>query len=251
MVDEEMGPRQRGAETKRRRTRELIIVSTLELYDGKAEGDHTRDEIAAAAGVGVATVHNNFGSKYEVLRAAYDRLLSPLIDTILEAQKQRVYNPSDGIDELFRYVYTVAKVSHENRALTVSMIRSYFDLSDDDQPYIPASINKLTDEEARHFLNVVIGGKIVEGLYAVIESRSFPGYYLGDVRRTYLNSTLTLFPIVDALLMKLFHRKDGDVPVEVTRDICTAILAVALPEDDWSDVMPRVNAAKELVDRRA
>jgi hypothetical protein len=45
MVDEEMGPRQKAAETKRRRTRELIIMSTLDLYGQQQQGDYTRDEI--------------------------------------------------------------------------------------------------------------------------------------------------------------------------------------------------------------
>lgn len=246
-----MGPRQRGAETKRRRTRELIIVSTLELYDGKTEGDYTRDEIAAAAGVGVATVHNNFGSKYEVLRAAYDRLLSPLVDTILEASKQRVYKPSDGVDELLRYVYTIAKVSHENRALTVGMIRAYFDLSEDDLPYIPDSEDDLTEEEGRRFVDTVLGGKIVQGLFVILGTEAFPGNSLGDDRKQYSGSLPTIFLYADALLMKVYHRKGDGVPVEITRDICTALLAVCLPEDDWSNIMVRIEAVKELVDRRA
>lgn len=136
MAEEELGPRQRAAETKRRRTREAIVSGTVDLYGEQQRGDYTLDQIGEAAGVSAATIANHYRSKYEVLRVAYIRLLSPLVDPIVEGRKQGIYNPPDAVDELIRFVYSVAKLSHEHRALTVAMVRSYCDSLGNTQQYL-------------------------------------------------------------------------------------------------------------------
>lgn len=125
--EEEAGPRKRAGERKRQRTREAIVSATLDLYAGLKVGDFGRDQITAEAGIGTATLYNHFNTMYEVLRAAHEKLLAPIIEPVLAGEKAGTYNPTDGLAELVRYVYGVAKISNDNHALTTAMIRSYFD----------------------------------------------------------------------------------------------------------------------------
>ncbi|MFC8008916.1 TetR/AcrR family transcriptional regulator [Streptomyces cinereoruber] len=237
MVDEqEMGPRQRAAETKRRRTRELIIMSTLDLYDQQQEGDYTRDQIAEAAGVGVATLHNHFPSKYEVLRAAHERLLSPIVDPIVDAHIQGIYSPPDAIDELIRFFFSVALVSHEHRALTVAMVRAYFEVE-------PSSYALLIDEPSGRY--ALLGGQISKGIGCILRHEPFQRYKSTDVL-TYARS----------LLLDLYHSPSDLAPSTVTRLPCERIVRLHAqvrdgwvfrdwPFDgpDWGERIERVEAA--------
>jgi AcrR family transcriptional regulator len=121
VADQGPGYRQKAGETKRQRTRERIITATLGLYGPGGERDFPRSKIAKAAGVGIATLFNHFPSNYDLLTAAYERLLSPVVDPILAATAAGTYDPPDVLDELVRYVYTVARVS-KDRANLVSAI---------------------------------------------------------------------------------------------------------------------------------
>jgi hypothetical protein len=69
--------RQRAALTKRRRTREALITAAVEII--KEGGAFRGENIAEAAGVGLATLYNHFGSKGELLKVAYERLLTQLL----------------------------------------------------------------------------------------------------------------------------------------------------------------------------
>lgn len=203
MVDEEMGPRQKAAETKRRRTRELIIMSTLDLYDQQQQGDYTRDEIAQAAGVGVATIHNNFGSKYDVLAAAYERLLSPVVDPIVKGKAQGIYNPPDAVDELIRFIYTVARVSQNHRALTVAMVRAYAEVE----------IN---------FGTRLLGDPIAPAIECILQCSPF---YLQ------VNDGLRY---ARTLLLDLQHEQRDNVPMRVSRTLCQQVVRVNADGFNWS-----------------
>ncbi|MCX4699015.1 TetR family transcriptional regulator [Streptomyces sp. NBC_01373] len=236
MVDEEMGPRQRAAETKRRRTRELIVASTLDLYGQQQEGDYTRDEIAAAAGVGVATIHSNFGSKYEVLRATHERLLSPIVDPITDATIQGIYNPPDAIDELIRFFYSVALVSHKHRALTVAMVRAYFEVE-------PAPFALLSDEPSERY--ALLGGQISKGITCILRRDPFRNHRSID-KRSYART----------LLLDLYHSPTDAAPRVVTRVPCEQIVRLhaqvldgwvwrdwPFVGRDWNERIERVEAA--------
>ncbi|MFD9431458.1 TetR/AcrR family transcriptional regulator [Streptomyces sp. NPDC060002] len=243
MVEEEMGPRQKAARTKRERTRELIVVSTLELYDGKTEGDYTRDEIAAAAGVGVATLHNNFGSKYEVLRAAYDRLLSPVVDTIIEGNKAGVYHPKDGVDELLRYVYTVARVSQNNRALTVALVKSYYDTP----PELDRSERLVTQTDR------LLGGRIAEGLQPIFKTKTFVPQSEEENWKSLERGDMPLEPSTllyhsQGFLTSLFHTNSA---YQTTHQVCVALLSVARPGPWWLYVSRQLEPIMKQVDASA
>lgn len=167
MTEEEVGPRQRAAETKRRRTREQIIASTLDLYGRLQEGDYTRDQIAESAGVGAATVHGHFGTKYEVLRAAYERLIAPFTEPILAKEACGTYDPADAVVELGYYIYGVAKLSQSHRALTVAMIRSYFEVPLKDRP------DMVDVDPAWGYQHRLLGGPIARPMIAILEQEPF------------------------------------------------------------------------------
>ncbi|WP_405970883.1 TetR/AcrR family transcriptional regulator [Streptomyces sp. NBC_00988] len=216
MADEELNRHQRAAETKRRRTREAIISGALDLYGELERGDFTRDEIAEASGVGTATLHKNFGSKYEVLRLAYERLLSPLVDPIVKGREQGIYNPPDAVDELIRYIYTVARVSQKRRALTVSMIRSYFEA-------------ELTFE--------TLGSPIAPAIECILQFNPF--YLQVDDGLRYART----------LLLDLQHERRDNVAMCVSRTLCQQVVRVNADgfnwsaSDAWYERLERIEAA--------
>ncbi|WP_410641222.1 TetR/AcrR family transcriptional regulator [Amycolatopsis sp. lyj-346] len=74
--------RQRGARTKRVRTRERIISAATELVVQR-ESFRLQD-LAELAKVGVATLRFHFSTKDELLWAVYDRLVQPILNPIGE-----------------------------------------------------------------------------------------------------------------------------------------------------------------------
>ncbi len=121
-----MTARQRAAETKRRRTRQMIVLATLDLYGDADEADYTREQIAEAADVSVATLYNHFAYKYDILQAAHERLLAPVTQPIIRGQEDGTYNPSDPVEDLIRYTYAAAKMSNSCRALTIALVDSRY-----------------------------------------------------------------------------------------------------------------------------
>ena len=236
MTDEENGPRQRAAETKRKRTREQIVSAAIDLFDGLNQGDFTREQIAEEAGVGVATLHNHFRTKYEVLRAAYRRLIDPVTEPIIAGVSAGTYMPEDGLDELVRYVYAIAKLSHTNRALTASMVRAYFETPPDQRP-------ELTEEWTQYHLFEYLGGPIAAQLHVVANwffrhpvSGEAPG--LGEEI-----PMATAIYHSNALLLELYHRAREDSAIYATQAVLTELLPRLVPNFDRE-------ANKELFDAR-
>lgn len=248
MVEEAMGPRQRAAETKRRRTRELIITATLDLYGELNQGDFTRDEVAEAAGVGTATVHNHFSSKYEMLRAAHERLLSPIIEPIVADYNEGTYDPPDRVAELVGYVYAIAKMSRDHRALTIAMIRAFFETAPENRP----ELFNATDEDAP--LDKHLAGYIVAGLLPVLDGEPF----LSGSGRVFDVTFDTGVPLktalyhANALLLSLYHSASPSTPTDVTYDVCSELLCATAPSVDLSDLqihLDRFRKKKELRQR--
>jgi len=240
MTEEETGPRQRAAETKRRRTRESIVMATLDLYGELDRGDFTRDQVAEAADVGTATVHSHFNTKFEMLRAAHERLLAPIIEPIRTGQENGTYKPDDGRDELLRYLYAVAKLSQEHRALTVAMIRAYYETG----PEFRHELYNMGEavELHHHRLDKMLSGHIVEGMYPIFHTPPFrpvptTEFWGNESRhRSYLeNSTVLRF--ANTLLNELYHRPAKDAPLAITRDVGRDLLAVALPDEDATELV--------------
>jgi AcrR family transcriptional regulator len=229
MVDEELGPRQRAAETKRRRTREAIVNGTLDLYADQQMGDYTLEQIAEAAGISAATVANHFETKYGVLRTAYGRLLSPVVDPIVKGTIAGIYNPPDAVDELIRYFYTVASVSQKHRALTVAMIRAYSEVELD---------RVLLSIKAPDYMRSLLGGPIAPGIGCILQLSSFHPRGNPD---SYARS----------LLHDLYHESSDYAAKAVSRDLSERFVKAHARDFSWSpprDWMLRIERVEAAVD---
>ncbi|MCA1565810.1 MAG: TetR/AcrR family transcriptional regulator [Acidobacteria bacterium] len=236
-MTEEPGPRQRAAETKRTRTRELIIMSTLDLYGELDRGDFTRDQLAEAAGVGTATIHNHFRTKYEVLKASYEELISPITEPIRATHEAGTYNPPDAVAELTRYIYEVTKISHEHRALTVAMVRAYFEMA----PEYRQELYDPWDKE----LHLRLGGRIAVGMMPIVEREPFSsgsalrfaGQYHSGVR---LKTTLYH---ANALLLSLYHSPSPQAPLvwsEEETETAHRLIPRGVVHDVLSELLPAI-----------
>lgn len=78
-VDDELTPRQRAAETKRRRTRAFILEAATRLFERDGWYPTTVEAIATEAGVGVATVYKHFPNKNVIAGHAFLPVVSDLI----------------------------------------------------------------------------------------------------------------------------------------------------------------------------
>ena len=230
MTESELGPRQRAAETKKRRTREMIILSTLDLYGEMEQGDFTRDEITAAAGVGAATLHNHFRLKYDVLRAAHERLLSPVIEPITTAYIEGTYDPPDPVADLVRYVHAVAKVSHDHRALTVAMVRAFYEVAPENRPELLTAVGEDVS------LDKHLAGHIVAGLLPILDGEPFlsgNGRYVDGVFDNGISLKTALYHS-NGLLLNLYHSASPSTPIDVTHDVCSELLCATAPTIDLS-----------------
>jgi AcrR family transcriptional regulator len=249
MTEEELTRHQRAAETKRRRTKEAITNGALELYEGLEHGDFTRDEIAQAAGVGSATLHKNFGGKYEVLKLAHERLLQPVVEPIVEGFKADTYHPKDGVDELLRYVYRVTKVCRENRALTNAMTRAYYETPPENRSDLWHQFGRFRFE---HHLDTLLGGYIATGLNIVLNLKPFAasgGAWEITRYRSGIHAE-TAWEFARGLLEKLYHitATDDDVPVRVTRDFANLIVGAYVADVSTASLGERLDQIKAVVD---
>lgn len=122
MSTEGIGYRQKAAATKRKRTIRAIIEAARALFDEKGWHDVTRDEIAQAAGVGVATIHNNFGSKQAVALAAYASLLAPVVEAAESAAPEKGSNLAIG-----NFISELAEVAAQHPVLATALIEASLD----------------------------------------------------------------------------------------------------------------------------
>jgi AcrR family transcriptional regulator len=131
VTDDDLDPRTRAAETKKRRTRERAINATLELFSSEAlrerEGLPTVENIAEEASIGVATLYTHFGTKYGLYHAALEQLVDPLVRPLVTAARARAYSPPDLRAEIISYVCRVAILIRNYRHLIAVYIQSYFE----------------------------------------------------------------------------------------------------------------------------
>ncbi|WP_103530558.1 TetR/AcrR family transcriptional regulator [Streptomyces sp. SM11] len=236
MTDEELGPRQRAAETKRRRTREAIINGTLDLYDNQKQGDYTLEQIAEAAGVSAATIANHFPTKFDVLDAAYVRLISPLVNTIVEAQSAGVYKPNDGTDELVRFVYTATRISYEHRALTTAMVKAFFELP-------PAESAIGYDGEQSSIRREPVGFYLAAGLSRVLTVDPF-GSALRNTQRWGMSAPLAR-TLSDIILINLFYDPDEEAVMRITEKVCQMAVGLILLENPGDSLKEKIEHEKK------
>lgn len=204
---------------------------TIDLYGEQQQGDYSLDRIAEEAGVSAATIANHFGSKYEVLKAAYERLLSPLVDTIVEASKAGVYQPDDGVQELVRYVYTATLISQKHRALTTAMIKAYFELPPG--RFIDFGVADYQDKEQREPLSAYLA----EGMQHVFQVPPLAPVPFGP------GGNLRYFSFVnacDALLLSLYRSPQDMAAEGAAFEVCRQLLNMRLHDDAPRDIQERM-----------
>jgi AcrR family transcriptional regulator len=128
MTEEELGPRQKAAETKKRRTRERLVGATVDLYSSESSAPSpTLEEIAEEAGVSLPTLYNHFDTRYELHLAALTQLFEPLVQPIMTAGQLGTYKPDDLRAEIVSYVCRAALLAREYRYLIATYIQAYFE----------------------------------------------------------------------------------------------------------------------------
>ncbi|WP_327402360.1 TetR/AcrR family transcriptional regulator [Streptomyces sp. NBC_01288] len=231
MTEEAWSYRQRAAETKRKRTWEQVISGTLALYGELPEGDFTRDEIAKASGVGVATVHNHFRTKYGVLSRVYQRLLSPAVEWLkCELHPPRAADDKDPlrasaryVDALIGYIYLVVKTSDDHRALTSSMVRSYFEAqSEQTERFRLADYDQLSlAETINRGINAILTGMLMQNVFEKEKVGHFEFFFEDpDVMSSYH---------ARAILLTVYHSlsgvNDDGMPARVTEQVGKLLLS--------------------------
>lgn len=212
---------------------------TIDLYGEQQQGDFTLDQIAEEAGVSAATIANHYGSKYEVLKAAYERLLSPLVDTIVEADRAGVYQPKDAIQELVRYVYGVASISQEHRSLTTGMVKAYFEIG-------PSERDFSFEEGADRVLvnRPPLGEYVGNGLAAIFRLDTFRGPIFSP-QNTRVDWWM-LDNVADNLLLGLYRTTDPDIAELLTYRACRTLIGLGLHEDNPEDLRERIKRVSKL-----
>lgn len=131
MADDDLGPRQRAAETKKRRTRERLINAIIDLYDpdqeDEADQPRTLEEVAEEAGVSLPTLYNHFDNRFALCHAAVTQLFDPLVRPIKMAIRANAYNPVDFRAEIVSYVARSASLLFAHRQLLAAYIQAYFE----------------------------------------------------------------------------------------------------------------------------
>ncbi len=110
--------RRRTAETKRARSHESLIAAATELFADRGWYGTRVEDVAARAGVSVATTYNHFPNKYHLLSAAYAPLLDPVLDGVTDDLATTM--PVDEVLE--RGVRALCRTARRYRAMTVAVL---------------------------------------------------------------------------------------------------------------------------------
>jgi AcrR family transcriptional regulator len=174
-MDGVLSPRERAAQTKRNRTREALITAAIDLVS--EAGSYRLEDIASAAGVGLATVYNHFGGKKQLVDAAYERLMSPVTHPIIEVGTAGAYNPPDRLAEVKRYVRDVAVLACDHRGLTSEVVQSWIE----DQ--VDNVVHQVLAPRVVQALNIIVSGSEPMDMF-LTPNKTFPGTDLSSVQET-------------------------------------------------------------------
>ncbi len=129
MTEDDLGPRQRAAETKKRRTREKVVAATLDLFEreaGPADGP-TLEEISEQSGVSIATLYNHFNTKHDLYLEVLTQLFDPLVRPVRTAIELKAYKSTNLRAEIVSYVCRAAILATKYRHLVAAYVQSYFE----------------------------------------------------------------------------------------------------------------------------
>ncbi|MEU6351062.1 TetR/AcrR family transcriptional regulator [Streptomyces sp. NPDC047072] len=177
--------RQRSAQTKRERSRRLLLDSAAAVFSEQGWHGARMEDIAKAAGVSVPTAYNHFpGGKQQLIAAVYRPLLDPVIEQA-EADREAGLTPKEAV---IRHIRALAGVTRRHQALTATLMVAVSDQTarvgpptspDDVRKLVPAttSLNRLIEwgQDEGEFVDEIpaadIGAYHCNGLFLRVLTR--------------------------------------------------------------------------------
>lgn len=116
-MSDDLSPRQRAAETKRRRTRVALLDAATAVFS--EQGWQARmEDVAQRAGIGAATAYNHFPSKVGLMMQTFDYVMQPYADKATEAIETE-------IDPVFAVTKHVTEMTHNLGKSHKGLVRAY------------------------------------------------------------------------------------------------------------------------------
>jgi AcrR family transcriptional regulator len=202
-------PRVRAARTKRSRTRTALITAGDAAFTAHGWAGTRIEDIAAAAGVSVATAYNHFPTKHALLGAVY----APYVHTLLAQAEHDITSDRPIVDALTDQVRALARLSWRHRGLTAAFAAAALDYAI--RVRRPADPTDGADPRTL--------APLPAALHRLIEC----GQATGELR-PYPPAAEISAMIVNVLLLRSINR---DEPPEVTAELLLTILfGVLRPE---------------------
>ncbi|MCX4699016.1 TetR/AcrR family transcriptional regulator [Streptomyces sp. NBC_01373] len=182
MSTEELTYRQKAAATKRARSRQKILEAARPLLDEHGWYHTTREQVAQAAGLGNATVFSHFATKRDMVVAAYEPELQPLIDSTEEA----VTLGRDAEEALATFVRSFVTLMTERRTLCRALlpIGRMENPADEFHPQLLKLIDLLAQLMNKHPKDIERFGVTIEQhaklTLAGMLGNLFPPHFTGD-----------------------------------------------------------------------
>jgi AcrR family transcriptional regulator len=145
--------RARAARTKRTRTRAALLAAADSAFSARSWQAVRMEDLAAAAGVSVATAYNHFSSKHSLIGEVF----APHAAVLLQQAEEDVAAGRPVVDALSDQVDALARLSHHHRGLTAAFTAAVLEYTirtgrtpdpDDDQDPrtlapLPAALTRL------------------------------------------------------------------------------------------------------------
>lgn len=147
--------RVRAAETKRARSRERLVAAATELFAEHGWHRTRVEDIAARAGLSVATAYNHFPTKVHLLTAASAPLLQPVIDLA----DQDVAAEIASLQALHRSVHLLARIARDNASLTRAVLAALPDIFDAERSGPGRESRRVRVEYDRPVVTIVEAGQ--------------------------------------------------------------------------------------------
>lgn len=110
-------PRSRAARTKRNRTRQALLAAAEAIFGSQSWRNARMEDIAAAAGVSLATVYNHFPSKLALIGHAF----APLLSTQLAQAEHDVVADRPAVEALNEQLRALTEIVFQHRRLAAAL----------------------------------------------------------------------------------------------------------------------------------
>jgi AcrR family transcriptional regulator len=126
-VSTELGPRERAAATKRKRTISATTAAARILFDAHGWDGTTVDDIAKEAGVSTPTITRYFATKRDLALGAYASDLTLIVE---QAEAPIINGGVYGI--LIGFIYGLTDITTEHPALAIALLSTCRDFKSGD-----------------------------------------------------------------------------------------------------------------------